>query len=94
MKAILVMEMPENCISCPLDNHGRCYIKPTVGITVIPQKGRPELCPLVPMAERRTFNGEAAIKSPYLSGRVTEAMKEAIALGWNACLDAIEGSKG
>lgn len=52
MKAILVMEMPENCINCPLNSSERCRVKPTVGITILPQRSRPQLCPLVPMPER------------------------------------------
>lgn len=51
----------------------------------------PDWCPLVPMPERKIFNGENAIKSQSLPERVTEAIKEAMAFGWNTCLDAIEG---
>ena len=83
-KAVLIMDMPKNCIKCPFESCSKCKIKPTVGITVIPQKARPELCPLRKLPERKDLSGD--VHDSISAG------KEIAAASWNACLDAIEGS--
>ena len=104
MKAILVMEMPKNCMECPMemdvgDTSGNLWegnICRGCGKRNGDRSERPDWCPLVLIPERVPAQGEVAIKSPSLSGMVSEALKEAVALaaalGWNNCLDAIEGS--
>ena len=106
MKAILVIEMPENCSECPLemdveDTTGKQWkgnICRGCGKRNEDRSEKPDWCPLVLIPERIPAQGEVAIKSLSLSGMVSEALKEAVALaaalGWNNCLDAIEGSKG
>lgn len=81
MKAILVMEMPENCIKCPLLNGSdECIVQDEetnyYADTFYDLRNG---CPLVPMPER-------ANHPDYCDNGRFDA-------GWNACLDAIERSK-
>lgn len=84
MKAVLVMEMQENCEGCPMemeigDTQG--HILPNtnicrgVGKRNMDSCRKPDWCPLVPVP-----------------GRKQNACSHGFAAGWNACLDAIEGS--
>ena len=90
MKAILVMEMPENCVVCPLDMDvadikGKLWkgnICRACGKRNTDRSKKPDWCPLVPMLRKDMHD--------YL---INERMN-GYAEGWNACLDAIEGSKG
>ncbi len=86
MKAVLVMEMPENCLECPCGDEcgDRCQAADReVGNfedgCIDGQYGKPEWCPLVMMPERADH--------PHYcdNGRFDK--------GWNDCLDAIEGRK-
>lgn len=84
MKAILVMEMPESCLECPCGD--ACG----------------ESCQV---ADRETGTYE----DNYINGqydkpvwcplvpmpeRKQNACSHGFAAGWNACMDAVEGSKG
>lgn len=85
MKAILMMEMPESCIECPMemnvvDTRGKLWkgnICRGCGMRNADRSKKPDWCPLVSMPERKE------IRSYSIS----------IADGWNACIDAIEGGE-
>ena len=74
-KAVLVMDMPENCFKCKLQNWANCKItnKCHVG------ECRPDWCPLRELPE----------KMPDLEHGYENVEKSIIRTGWNACLDAI-----
>ena len=80
-KAVLVMDMPENCKKCrfhlnyPSVKH-YCYIKQEAF-----EEEKPKWCPLKPLPEKDT-------KSYY-----PDEYEDGYAHGWNACIDAIGGSK-
>lgn len=50
-KAILVMEMPDNCISCPISTCYSCHVH---GKQPHPRIGKPEWCPLRELPEKRS----------------------------------------
>ena len=85
-KAILVMEMPENCMKCPMGNMNLhdmsksgvyCQLNKRADITwESANKTRQGWCPLVPMPEMANHPDCCD------NGRYDE--------GWDACLDAIE----
>lgn len=85
MKAILVMEMPENCLECSLeigveDTSGSKWkgnICRGCGKKNADWSKKPEWCPLIPMPERK-------IAVPGYEAHIASK-------GWNACLDAMEG---
>lgn len=81
MKAILVVEMPNNCEECPC-----CYgficspLAREMGIWGI-HNGKPTDCPLKPMPRKREP------KEEWLN----EYHRDEFADGWNACLEKITG---
>jgi len=86
VKAILVMEMPENCVECQL------HLDVCGGSTVLccgcdlenmERNILPDWCPLVPMPERKDYK-KLSDENPV----------KAWGNGWNACLDTIEGGNG
>lgn len=85
MKAILVMEMPENCLECSMEmdvedtsgNKWQGNICRGNGKRNADKSKKPDWCPLVPMPERKQ-----------------NACSHGFAAGWNAFLDAVEGNKG
>lgn len=79
MKAILVMEMPENCLHCPLLNaNDECVMQDEdANMNANKWSDLKNGCPLVQMPERKQ-----------------NACSHGFAAGWNACLDAVEGSRG
>ena len=96
-KAILIMDMPEQCDKCPLllkipqkNGLALCLARPTNGQEEYNPKRekswRPDWCPLRELPERMeicgTYNAEY-----YAKGGLMPSYK----LGWNKCLDAIEG---
>ncbi len=90
-KAILVMDMPENCKDCIMsiqskEKHTgqfcwRCINAPTI---MIDKSGdKPDFCPLRPVPEKVTEPiDEEDIGKDYSEGTMD---------GWNACIDAIGG---
>lgn len=82
MKAILVMEIPENCLECPLLNGSdNCIMQDEdANFASDTWSDLKNGCPLVPMPERK-------IAVPGYEAHIE-------AKGWNACLGAVEGSKG
>ena len=75
MKAILVMDMPENCMVCPLcSGSDECAMQDEdANLAADTVSELMDGCPLVPMPERKQ-----------------NACSHGFAGGWNACLDAVE----
>jgi hypothetical protein len=78
VKAILVLEMPENCFKCKLQDWANCRIVKGchIGDT------RPDWCPLKEVPEKKNRNNR--VVGDYLRGRSD---------GYNACIDEILGDK-
>lgn len=77
-KAVLVMDMPENCYQCPFGNDdAECDV---IGRPFNQKKEKPDWCPLRQMPEK---------KPEYLSIN----SKKGYCDGWNACIDAIGGGE-
>lgn len=77
-KAILVMDMPENCFKCKLQNWANCKItnKCHVG------ECRPDWCPLRELPEKKeTVHSQECYDNSYWSDEMRA--------GWNNCLDTI-----
>lgn len=87
MKAVLVMDIPENCDICPFCNHcdytcevfqihneKYAYAVPSDGV-------KPDWCPLRPMPKKKDWKPSSGI---------TLAM---FGTGWNACIDEIIGGE-
>lgn len=93
MKAILVMEMPEGCLKCPMGNMNLhdmsksgmyCQLNKREDISYDAAGGsRPGWCPLVAMPERK--------EERLLGTDIKHTFRYGASCGWNACLDAIEG---
>lgn len=79
MKAIMVMEMPECCLDCPMMNgSGDCVMQDEeANYDSNTLRDLRDGCPLVPIPDRKQ-----------------NACSHGFAAGWNACLDAIERSRG
>lgn len=93
MKAILVMEMPGNCLECPLLNGSdECTVQNEdancFADTLSELRNE---CPLVPMPERKM----ELKKKTYFMGEYAQSIYVPVPEneGWNACLDAIERIK-
>ena len=87
-KAILVMNMPDSCDSCPLfGNHYSdlcCRALNNRGINYpYPKDFRQEWCPLRKVAEKKERD---IVKEDYNGG-----YSHGIVHGWNACIDEIMG---
>lgn len=87
MKAVLVMDMPDNgCMDCTVCK--KSFLKTICGITGNGVSGNherggfPEECPLKPMPEKMQVCG----KYPQ-PDRIVPSYK----IGWNACIDEIMG---
>lgn len=78
MKAVLVMEMPENCLSCPLFNASdECVMQDEdTNFNYDSIDDLENGCPLVPVPERK-------IAVPGCEAHIE-------AEGWNACINAVE----
>ena len=74
-KAVLVIDMPTDCIKCPLAD-GYCW-------NTFPSKGKADGCPLKPLPQEREFS-----KQNILPINVDG---NSFVLGWNACIDEILG---
>ena len=78
MKAILVMDMPENCFKCKLQDWANCRIVKGchTGDT------RPNWCPLKPIPSKRPTIGKESDNDILCMNT-----------GYNACIDEILGDK-
>lgn len=81
-KAVLVMDMPENCFKCKLQNWLNCRIanKCHVG------EYRPDWCPLRELPEKKETTYPQAC---YTNSYWTDEMKA----GFNTCLNEMLGGK-
>lgn len=81
-KAILIIDMPENCNECNFSSVDGDWCQFHGEISFCEYVSRkPDDCPLKPMPEK-SYTG----KSDYLQWGDWED-------GWNACIDAITGSE-
>lgn len=51
MKAALIIDMPDNCIDCPISTCYSCHVH---GLQPHPRKGKPDWCPLRPLPEKQS----------------------------------------
>lgn len=80
-KAVLVMDIPENCQDCPLKHDYYCEADEEKRDAYFHEI--PEWCPLVPLPEKKEVCG----RYPQEDG-----MTPSYKIGWNACIDAITGN--
>lgn len=73
MKAVLVIDMPTDCIKCPLFD-GYCW-------NIFPTKGIADGCPLKPLPQKK--HDGLVFKSDGT------AFTKEMEIGWNACLEEI-----
>ena len=96
-KSVLVIDTPENCIDCrfcyELDEgvEACCSISDDDKDTSLMKKidceygycqGKPDWCPLKPLPEKKEY---------IVPIDNAESQKDIIAVGWNACINAITG---
>lgn len=81
MKAVLVIDMPNSCIECPLNVESvHCYDACCItGSKIISSYGKFPWCPLKPIPEK--IEGDLSIKFQW--GDYED--------GWNNCIDIIVG---
>ena len=77
MKAILVIDMPQNCEECELG----CYRFNTLDLKTLPND-----CPLRPMPLKR----ETQVEWQGIGGVTTHEPSE-YDKGWNDCVELLEG---
>ena len=84
-KSVLVMKTPENCYSCCLRReHIRNLPYCSVNLKGIKDSSvEPDWCPLKPLPEKKEY---------IVPIDNVESQKDIIAVGWNACINAIIGN--
>ena len=82
MKAILVIDT-DNCWDCPLERDGKCQYSHRK----IAKNNIPSWCPLKPLPEKI----ESGIIEDGTKTNIS-ILVEHFAMGWNACLEALEDS--
>lgn len=83
-KGIIVVDIPVDCKDCPVRSLADDCI---VGRNVLEyrhNKSKPDWCPIKPLPEKKHLTGDVSNQE--------KASKELVRVGWNACLDEIEGS--
>lgn len=78
-KAVLIMDMPEDCTMCKFWNaeDDECYATGVEELSLNSEEAKPNWCPLRELPEK-SDHPEHCDNGMFDSG-------------WNACLDAIEG---
>ena len=77
-KAVIVVDMPNGCHDCTVFDHKLCC---RIGGRWSQERSRLKGCPLKPMPEKAELT-------------FIDHGQDQIAMGWNACIDAIlEGTK-
>lgn len=86
-KAVLVIDMPESCMGCPVEQGDYCdpYCGADAKSRDVFFRERPDWCPLVPLPEKKETHTSIEC---HTNGSWTDGMKS----GWNACIDAITGN--
>lgn len=82
MKAILVIDAPNECDECPCLNYKLWYCQADPKHRDGAEDYVPEWCPLKPMPQNKEIIGTKYIKD-----------SNQYALGWNACIDEILGEE-
>lgn len=80
-KAVLVMDMPEDCAMCKFcdSDNEQCYAVGADSLSVNLLDNKPVFCPLCELPEyKRTVGKESENDSLLMN------------MGWNACMDAID----
>ena len=78
-KAVLVMDMPEDCTMCKFWNSkdDECYATGVEELSLNSEEAKPDWCPLRELPEK-------SVHPEHCDNGRFDA-------GWNGCLDAIEG---
>lgn len=93
-KAILVIDMPENCLKCPLRYDYKaseiCILEDDIVDYFYETNTKPDWCPLRPLPENKIVkqyqgNGVYGFKT---------SEDAHLAMGWNRCLTEILGMQG
>lgn len=79
-KSVLVIDTPENCGKCKFISGFWC--RAMNGRRVPNNDVIPNWCPLKPLPEKKEY---------IVPIDNVESQKDIIAVGWNACIDAITG---
>lgn len=86
-KSVLVIDTPENCISCSISRDcsnilETCTFCPITGKCVLDKEAEtiPGWCPLKPLPEKKEY---------VVPIDNVESQKDIIAVGWNTCLREI-----
>lgn len=82
-KAVLVIDMPENCRNCKYSFDLRCKLT-SYGCNLHSENGRNKNCPLRELPERK-------LPSNMKPAPIIEEYYQEYDGGWNACLDVITG---
>lgn len=90
-KGIIVVDMPESCNQCqfyyPARNmHTGKYMggcKLVACMVIRDKNGKPDWCPINPIPERQVLTKDVS--------NTTKIGEELVRVGFNACLDEIEG---
>ncbi len=90
-KAIVVIDMPKDCANCELKSSLFCAINgESLYTTVIQNEDKPTWCPLKPLPDKKTETID--VTGMCYGKEVEEALKKCwINIGWNNCLEEIEG---
>ena len=80
-KAVLVMDMPEDCTMCKFWNSkdDECYATGVEELSLNSEEAKPDWCPLRELPE----------KIPELKSGYEDLGTSIRRVGWNACLDEI-----
>lgn len=94
MKAILIVDMPNDCDECPLNSNGYCDVLQEDALLnewvedapyySLKEKGD---CPLKPMPKKML----ALVR--IQNGNIINIQETSFANGWNVCLDEITGEQ-
>lgn len=86
MKAVLVIDMPKSCADCQIMADKWCYGIPMEKVhDKININKRPSWCPLRPLPQKKE------IDTTLVFGGYENIIQEALARGYNSCLDEITG---
>lgn len=81
-KSILVIDTPNNCYECPLNNYHFCGMTEKCIVEFINSKCRPNWCPLKAMPEK--YDKKFLEEHPHFHH---------MCVGWNNCIEEISGDE-
>ena len=78
-KAILVMDMPDNCYKCPLNSYHFCSLTGSCVVNLMNSNCRPNWCPLKTPPDKydKAYNDDSPLYH--------------MSVGWNNCVDEVLG---